>query len=198
MYHVSLTEGGQLKGGVPQAPPFQFPDALFSSCTTGMIASRAARFCPRRGGSVPLAINGEAAAPLVWVSGVFMRASTIPIAIAIALIPLPALPFDQDEFCIAITDIVLRMNARKGRWLDRSTRHDGVELDCELKTLEAKRFVNADRGGMRQGWEERKEQEWSAAYCNDDAWREAIDNGWSIFSTLAFRTGEQVSFVAEC
>jgi hypothetical protein len=88
--------------------------------------------CPRRGGNVPLAINGEAAAPLVWVSGVFMRATTIPIAIA--LIPLPALPLDQDEFCIATTDIVLRMNARKGRWLDRSTRHDGVELDCESRS----------------------------------------------------------------
>jgi hypothetical protein len=127
-----------------------------------------------------------------------MRASTIPIAITLTLIPPPALPFDQDEFCVAITDIVRRMNARKGRWLDRSTRHDGVELDCESKTLEAKRFVNADRGGMRQGWEERKEQEWNATYCNDEAWREAIDNGWSIFSTLTFRTGEQVSFVAEC
>ena len=69
------------------------------------------------------------------ISGIPMRASTIPIAITLTLtlIPPPALPFDQDEFCIAITDIVLRMNARKGRWLDRSTRHDGVELDCESK-----------------------------------------------------------------
>ena len=54
------------------------------------------------------------------ISGVLMRASTIPVAITLTLAPLPALPFDQDEFCVAVTDIAHRMNARKGRWLDRS------------------------------------------------------------------------------
>ena len=132
------------------------------------------------------------------ISGVLMRASTIPIAITLTLAPLSALPFDQDEFCAAVTDIAHRMNARKGRWLDRSTRHDGVELDCEAKTLEVKRYLNADPDDMRQGWEARKEREWNARYCSDEAWREAIDNGWSIISTLTFRTGDQVSFVAEC
>jgi hypothetical protein len=127
-----------------------------------------------------------------------MRASTILVAITLTLAPLPALPFDQDEFCVAVTDIAHRMNARKGRWLDRSTRHDSVELDCEANTLEIKRFVNADPDDMRQGWEARKQREWNAAYCNHESWREAIDNGWSIVSTLTFRTGEQVWFVAEC
>ena len=127
-----------------------------------------------------------------------MRASTIPVAITLSLVPLPALAFDQDEFCFAVTDIAHRMNARKGRWLDRTTRYDGVDLDCEAKTLEAKRFMNADPGEMREGWEARKEQEWNARYCNDDSWREAIDNGWSIISTITFRTGAQMSFIADC
>ena len=127
-----------------------------------------------------------------------MRARTIPIAITLTLAPLPALPFDQDEFCVAVTDVARRMNARRGKWLDRSTRHDGVELDCEVKTLEVKRFVNADPNEMREGWEARKEREWNSRYCNNEAWREAIDNGWSIISTLTFRTGQQISFVAEC
>ena len=47
-----------------------------------------------------------------------MRASTIPVAITLTLAPLPALPFDQDEFCVAVTDIAHRMNVRKGRWLE--------------------------------------------------------------------------------
>jgi hypothetical protein len=127
-----------------------------------------------------------------------MRVGTIPIVIAIALVPLPAMPFDQDEFCAAVTEIASRINARKGRWLDRSTRHDGVELDCETKTLEVRRFVNAEPHEMRQGWATRKEREWKAHYCNHDAWRDAIDGGWSIISTFTFRTGEQISVVAEC
>jgi len=90
------------------------------------------------------------------------------------------------------------MNARRGKWLDRSTRHDGVEVDCEAKTLEAHRFLNTEPNAMREGWEARKQRQWNAAYCNHESWREAIDNGWSIVSTLTFRTGEQVWFVAEC
>ncbi len=66
-----------------------------------------------------------------------------------------------------------------------------------VETLEVKRFLNADPDEMREGWEARKEREWNARYCNNESWREAIDNGWSI-STLAFRTGEQLSFVADC
>ena len=136
--------------------------------------------------------------PLVRIGGFSMRATTIPIALTLALAPLPALPFDQHEFCAAVTYVARRMNARKGRWLDRSTRHDGVELDCDAKTLEANRFIDADPDDMREGWQARKEREWNARYCNDESWRESIDNGWSIVSTLTFRTGEQVSFAAEC
>jgi hypothetical protein len=136
--------------------------------------------------------------PLVRISGHYMRASTIAIAVTLTLMPLPVLAFDHDQFCIAITDIARRMNARAGRWLDRSTRHDGAEVDCGLKTLEVKRFVNVDSDDMREGWQAQKEREWNATYCNDHAWREAVDNGWSIISTLMFRAGESVSFVAEC
>jgi hypothetical protein len=127
-----------------------------------------------------------------------MRTNTIPIAITLTLMPAPALPFDQDEFCVAVTDVAQRMNARSGKWLDRSTRHDGVEVDCESKTKEAKRLLNIDPDAMREGWEARKQRRWNATYCNHESWREAIDNGWSIISTLTFRTRQQISFVAEC
>src|SRR5262249_16258028 len=69
---------------------------------------------------------------------------------------LPAPPFPQDEFGRALTDIAPQMNARKGRWRARSTRHDGVELDCAAKTLEARRFINVSPDAMRDGWEARK------------------------------------------
>lgn len=127
-----------------------------------------------------------------------MRASTIPIAITLTLTSPPVSAFDQDEFCVAVTDIARRMNARRGKWLDRSTRFDGAVVDCEAKTLEASRFINADLDEMREYWGVRQERQWRARYCNDEAWREAIYNGRSIISTLTFRTGEQVSFVAEC
>ena len=55
-----------------------------------------------------------------------------------------------------------------------------------VETLEVKRFLNADPDEMREGWEARKEREWNARYCNNESWREAIDNGWSI-NTLCTR-----------
>ena len=136
--------------------------------------------------------------PPVRISGGPMRASTFTLAISLALVSQPALPFDQDEFCDSVTEVAQRMNARRGRWLDRSTRQDGVMVECEAKTLEAKRFVNANPDDMREGWENRKQRQWNAAYCKHVSWREAIDNGWSIISTLTFRNGEQAVFVAEC
>ena len=100
-----------------------------------------------------------------------MRTSTIGLAMTLTLVAPPALPFDQDEFCFAVTEIAHRMNARKGRWLDRSTRYDGVAVDCEAKTFEARRFLNANPDAMRQGWEAQKQRQWNAA-CNDDTSQE--------------------------
>ena len=130
--------------------------------------------------------------------GALMHAHTLSIALTLTMAPLPAVAFDEVEFCTTVTDIARRMNARAGWWLDRSTRHDGVEVDCGLKTLEAKRFLKADPDDMREGWEARKQRAWNATYCNNQGWREAIDGGWNVISTITFRAGETVSFVAAC
>ena len=127
-----------------------------------------------------------------------MHAHTLSIALTLTMAPLPAIAFNEDEFCTTVTDIARRMHARASRWLDRSTRHDGVEVDCGLKTLEAKRFLKVDPDDMREGWEVRKQRAWNVTYCNNEGWREAIDGGWSVISTITFRAGETVSFVAEC
>jgi hypothetical protein len=127
-----------------------------------------------------------------------MRAHTLSFALTLTMAPLPAVAFDENEFCTTVTNIARRINARAGRWLDRSTRHDGVEVDCGVKTLEAKRFLKAEPDEMREGWEARKQRVWNATYCNNEGWREAIDGGWSVIATITFRAGETVSFVAEC
>lgn len=143
-------------------------------------------------------MKARAIALLRVVGGAPIRASTLLVAIILVVVPLPVAAFDHDEFCTSVSHIARSLNARAGRWLDRSTRHDGVQVDCRLKTLETKRFLNANPDQMREGWEDRKQRAWNAAYCNDEAWREAIDNGWIIVSTLTFRMGKTVSFAAEC
>jgi hypothetical protein len=127
-----------------------------------------------------------------------MRTLTLSIALSLTLAPQPAVAFDENEFCTTVTEIARRVNAGAGRWLDRSTRHDGVAVDCGLKTLEAKRFLKADPDDMREGWQARKQRAWNAAYCANQGWREAIGDGWSVIATITFRAGATVSFVAEC
>jgi hypothetical protein len=127
-----------------------------------------------------------------------VRACTIPILMLVVFIPPPALPFNEDEFCFAVSDIARRLNARKSKWLDRSTRYDGVAVDCAAKTLEVKRFVNADLDSMREGWRTRKERAWSHDFCSDERWRKAIHAGWAVVSIVTFRSEERLSFIAEC
>ena len=92
----------------------------------------------------PLALQGGPGRGEVSGSAMLlMRAHTLSIALTLTMAPLPAVAFDEDEFCTTVTEIARRMNSRAGRWLDGSTRHDGVEVDCGLKTLEAKRFLKA-------------------------------------------------------
>ena len=170
----------------------------FGAPRASIIAAGAARWVTRWRERLWRLKRGVLPLPLVRISGGPMRASAFPLAIALAVLSPPALPFDQHEFCDTVMEIAQRMNSRRGRWLDRSTRHDGVVVDCDAKTLEAKRFINAAPDDMREGWEARKQRQWNAAYCNHESWREAIDNGWSIISTLTFRNGEQAVFVAEC
>ena len=64
--------------------------------------------------------------------------------------------------------------------------------------VEFRRFLDVDPDEMRPSWEARQARDWSNTYCESDAWREAIDNGWKIISAMTFRTGDQLSFVAEC
>jgi hypothetical protein len=49
---------------------------------------------------------------LVRIGGTLMRVNTLSIAVALALVPLPAVAFDQDEFCTTVTDIARPMNVR--------------------------------------------------------------------------------------
>ena len=74
----------------------------------------------------------------------------------------------------------------------------GSGWNCASRTVEFRRFLDVDPDEMRPSWEARQAGDWNNNYCESDDWREAIDNGWKIISAMTFRTGDQLSFVAEC
>lgn len=105
---------------------------------------------------------------------------------------------DNEQFCRAMTEIARLGKSEVGRWLDRNTRDDGVDVLCAIRTINYKRFVAHGPGALGAGWRERKQAEWSSTACNSVLLRDAIDNGWIITSTITAATGERVLVIATC
>ena len=110
----------------------------------------------------------------------------------------PALAVNSEQFCKAATLIANAARADVGTWLDRNTRNDGVEVICGIRTVNFKRYLNVPMSGLGKDWPKRKQQEWNSIHCNDQVWREAINDGWIILSTTISVSGERAQFIATC
>lgn len=101
-----------------------------------------------------------------------------------------------DDICAAATLHAKASNAEVGVWLDRQTRHDGIEVVCRIRTVQFSRFLNV-RAPARDWWE-RKAKEWSSINCANQMWRIAIDDGWVILGRMTTASGEHADLVATC
>jgi hypothetical protein len=104
----------------------------------------------------------------------------------------PARAFDSTQFCLAVREVTRYAEGDIGTWLDRVTRNDGVEIECERKLVHFKRYFRLPPGSAQEAWKERKAEEWESAYCQRSIWREAVDNGWIVSATLTTSTGERL------
>jgi hypothetical protein len=102
--------------------------------------------------------------------------------------------FDSNQFCQAVNQLVRAAAGDVGTWVDRTTRNDGVEIACDRKLVHFKRSSSAPVGTLRGSWREAKTREWQGAYCASPIWREAVDNGWLISTTVTTTTGERIWF----
>ena len=131
-----------------------------------------------------------------------MRAGLMLVWLGAATVTGPARPgpalaaLDNEQFCKAMVEIARGAKADVGTWIDRNTRDDGIEVLCDIRTVNYRRFVKS--GAQGPGWRERKEQEWNRIACNSSVLREAIDNGWIITSTITSASGERVLVIAIC
>ena len=122
--------------------------------------------------------------------------ATIPAALlAAALACAPAIAFDHEQFCQAASQLARSTRINVGTWIDRTTRNDGIEVFCDRKIVHFKRYSSAR--AITDIWKQSKTDEWSSAYCNSSTWREAIDNGWLISSTVTAASGERIWFACQ-
>jgi hypothetical protein len=103
---------------------------------------------------------------------------------------------DTEQLCQAATLHARAANAEVGLWVDRQTRHDGVEVVCHIRTVQFRRFLNVR--APETGWRERKAEEWNSISCSNRVWRSAIDEGWFILATVTTAAGERADLIATC
>ena len=127
-----------------------------------------------------------------------MRALPAQLALLMAatgfvLAPRPVLAFDDEQFCVAAKQVLRASAGDVGTWTDRLTRHDGIDIGCDLKTVHFKRYYKAPASALRGAqWRERQAEVWESATCNRPMWRDAVGNGWVVSATVTAATGERV------
>jgi hypothetical protein len=112
-------------------------------------------------------------------------------AAGFALGPRPALAFDHEQFCVAAKQVLRASAVDVGTWTDRLTRHDGIDIGCDLKTVHFKRFYKS-ASAPSEAWMEKQAEIWEGAYCSRSLWRDAVANGWVVSATVTTSGGARV------
>jgi hypothetical protein len=110
---------------------------------------------------------------------------------SLALAPPPAAAFDDEQFCVAAKQVLKAAAGDVGTWTDRLTRHDGIDIGCDLKTVHFKRFYKS-ASAPSTAWMEKQAEIWESAYCGRSLWREAVENGWVVSATVTTSGGTRV------
>lgn len=118
--------------------------------------------------------------------------------IAMVLLACPANAFDEAVFCATLKQVAKKTNAEGPVMLDAFTRLDGVSVLCATRIVDFKKFVTQPTPSLREGWENRKQDQWNSIYCDDPSTREAIANGWTIAQTTIFVDGSRHWMKAIC
>jgi hypothetical protein len=103
----------------------------------------------------------------------------------------PAVAFDDEQFCVAAKQVLKAAAVDIGTWTDRLTRHDGIDIGCDLKTVHFKRFYKS-ASAPSTAWMEKQAEIWESAYCSRSLWREAVENGWVVSATVTTSGGARV------
>lgn len=136
-----------------------------------------------------------------------MRAGLGPVCIGAAVASLLVMAcsgaaraaLDNEQFCKAMAEIARLGKSEVGRWLDRNTRDDGMEVLCAIRTVNFKRFVKTGPSAQDVvAWRARKQQEWNNTACNSAVLRDGIDGGWIITSTITTGSGQRLLVIATC
>lgn len=105
--------------------------------------------------------------------------------------------FSNSAFCVELIQLTAGVNQDVPTKVDGITRLDGVIVECTAKAIEVLKFVNVPASDLREGWEQRKQDQWNQGHCFGP-WIAAIQNGWTVANTTTFPDGSRHHMVAQC
>lgn len=113
-------------------------------------------------------------------------------------LPARAEEFTDDAFCAASKQAAANLKADGPKWVDQITRQDGMNVDCDGKSLEFKKYVKLNAADMQHGWEDQMQQAWDSMYCQDPSMALAISHGWTINVTVSMADGATLPVTVHC
>ena len=109
-----------------------------------------------------------------------------------------AAEFSDDAFCTASKQAAANLKADGPKWVDQVTRSDGMNVDCDGKTVEFKKYLKLNAADMQHGWEDQMQQAWDQMYCQDLSMVNAMSHGWTITVTTDTADGTTLPVTVHC
>lgn len=110
----------------------------------------------------------------------------------------PAQTSEDQAACIQMKDIAVGVTSELPMMVDIVTRMDGMSVICSLRTVSWNKFIVTDIAKMRDGWRDRKQNQFNNIVCNNEAFRPMAQRGWRFVQNLTFESGERIIMDANC
>ncbi len=114
---------------------------------------------------------------------------------------MPARDYSQTtdaQFCAEARRLSAGMMAELPVMVDTVTRMDGMSVICSLRSVAWNKFVMVEMSSLREGWQGRKQSQFNAIICGNEAFRPMARRGWRFVQNLTFQSGERVTQEASC
>lgn len=128
----------------------------------------------------------------------------IAIAFLLQSAPIPpvAVPprkhWSDNQACEGLKKIAADVMGELPMMVDHTTRLDGVSVICSLRTVTWNKFVTVSASQFRDGWQARKQAQFSDVICKNEAFLPLARRGWRFTQNLTFQSGERFVMDARC
>jgi hypothetical protein len=107
--------------------------------------------------------------------------------------------YSDAVFCRLSQEIADKANKDAGSRVDAITINIGMAVLCEMQIVDFKKRIKVSFSAFKAGWQARQQAQWNQIYCQPgSAFRQAIDAGWTISTTITDVDGERHYMEAKC